>query len=271
MPFLSSPFEKTHVEKACFFLLYSEWILWGNGSINCDTATLFVKFFHKEITASGTHRPTYYSQTTHWEEMHWPQVCYITISVTPPRIWIVHLDEVSEVIKSSLHNKPWTWVSSVFECLNSAEGARKAKFSTVLLGFWCCFGLFKIHITDSLFYCSVPRKREKTFICTHLSSLSFRRIIQTSLLDDMASWILQAGCEQRPQSLGPDRRVLLLYSWRNTDQVQNYQGFLPLTQGILWVDGWQSNPLYSTKAHPSQKGPVRSFKQLNGLEADIIT
>lgn len=94
-------FLKKHSEKACSFLLYSEWILWGNGSINCDTATLFVKFFHKEITASGTHRPTYYSQTTHWEEMHWPQVCYITVSVTPPRIWIVHLDEVSEVIKSS--------------------------------------------------------------------------------------------------------------------------------------------------------------------------
>lgn len=111
-PPLLSVLSKTNVEQAYSFLLCSEWILWGNHSINCDTATLHFKFFHTEITASGTHRPTYYSQTTHWEEMHWPQVCYITINVTPPRIWIVHLDEVSEVIKSSLHNKPQTWADS---------------------------------------------------------------------------------------------------------------------------------------------------------------
>lgn len=160
------------------------------------------------------------------------------------------------------------WFS--FESLNSVQGAREAKFSIVLLVLWWYCYVFLIHITDSLLYCSVPRKQEKTLICTHLSSLSFRRIIQTSLLDDMASWILQAGCEERPQSPGPDHRALLLYSWRNTEQVRNYQGFLPLTQGILWVDGWQGNPLYSTNAHTSQKGLVRSFKQLNGLGVDII-
>lgn len=160
------------------------------------------------------------------------------------------------------------WFS--FEGLNSVQGAREAKFSIVLLVFcWYCFFLL-IRITDTLLYCSVPRKQKKTFICTHLSSLSFRGITQTPLLDDKASWILQTGCEQRPQSPGPDHRALLLYSWRNTEQMRNAQGFLPLTQGILWVGGWQGNPLYSTNAHASQKGLVRSFKQLNGLGADII-
>lgn len=143
-------------EKAYSFPLHSEWILWGNGSINCDRTTLFFsffflfKFFHKEITASRTHRPRYYSQTTHWEEMRWPQVCYIILLLLHPGseevIWMKFqkLSRGAHIISHKL---------GLMQFWKPKQHSKKGQ---IFFPVDCLLVLFLIYGTDFLFYCQVP-------------------------------------------------------------------------------------------------------------------